>query len=500
MLEDFCDGELFKTHPLLSADPHAIQIVGYIDELEVCNPLGTHTKKHKLVILLFTITNIPPKYRSTLKCINLIACATNPVVQEHGLDIILEPLIKDLNVLATEGISIMINSTLRSSKGAMICFIGDNLASNALGGFKESFSFAFRFCRSCLVTKTSFCESFLADYFHKRNDSDHKLYCKQIQGELEAHYSKVHGINRYSTLLDITDFTMCNGGLPHDIMHDVMEGVAQHEIKLLIRHCIDSKYFTIVEYNRRIAFFDYGSNETDKPGGITKEILYSNDKKFHLSAAQTLLLCRTLPLIIGDCIPETNVYWKCFILLLKIIDILVSPVVSKGQCFVLKLLIEEHHSTFKELYTEAALMPKFHFMVHYPDQIIALGPMVRSWTMRYEAKLNLFKKASHLGNFKNIAYTLACRHQQWMCYQLASNNLLQSRFECGPVGSTQLLAHLPQVLISNIRMILPEVSDDTSITHPSWVKNYGIRYHTNNCFVVLQNDGIDAQFGKLLTF
>lgn len=86
MLEDFCDGELFKIHPLLSADPHAIQIVGYIDELELCNPLGTHTKKHKLTILLFTITNIPPKYRSTLKCINLIACATNPVVQEHGLD------------------------------------------------------------------------------------------------------------------------------------------------------------------------------------------------------------------------------------------------------------------------------------------------------------------------------------------------------------------------------------------------------------------------------
>ena len=124
--------------------------------------------------------------------------------------------------------------------------VGDNLASNALGCFKESFSFAFRFCRSCLVTKTSFSESFLADHFHKRTDSDHKLHCEQIHGELKAYYSKVYGINGYSKLLDITDFSMCNSGLPHDIMHDVMEGVAQHEIKLLIRHCVDSKYFTIV--------------------------------------------------------------------------------------------------------------------------------------------------------------------------------------------------------------------------------------------------------------
>ena len=30
---------------------------------------------------------------------------------------------------------------------------------------------------------------------------------------------------------------------------------------------------------------------------------------------------------------------------------------------------------------------------------------------------------------------------------------------CGPVGSTQLLAHLPQILISNIRTVLPEISD-----------------------------------------
>lgn len=40
-LQDFCDGQLFKLHPLFSQDPLALQIIAFFDELELCNPLGT---------------------------------------------------------------------------------------------------------------------------------------------------------------------------------------------------------------------------------------------------------------------------------------------------------------------------------------------------------------------------------------------------------------------------------------------------------------------------
>ena len=40
------------------------------------------------------------------------------------------------------------------------------------------------------------------------------------------------------------------------------------------------------------------------------------------------------------------------------------------------------------------------------------GPMVRTWCMRYEAKHRYFKRlASFMGNFTNVPYTLAARHQ-----------------------------------------------------------------------------------------
>ena len=60
--------------------------------------------------------------------------------------------------------------------------------------------------------------------------------------------------------------------------------------------------------------FNYGNNETDKPTAvITREILQSDDKKFHLSSSQALLLCHLLPLIIGDCIAEDDPRWKCYL-------------------------------------------------------------------------------------------------------------------------------------------------------------------------------------------
>lgn len=50
MIEDFCDGQLFKAHPLFSRDPNALQLLLYYDELEIITPLGSKTGKHKLGI------------------------------------------------------------------------------------------------------------------------------------------------------------------------------------------------------------------------------------------------------------------------------------------------------------------------------------------------------------------------------------------------------------------------------------------------------------------
>ena len=57
LIGDYCDGSDFKIHPLFSSHKNALQILLYYDEVEVCNPLGTKVKIHKLGIVI--LTNIP---------------------------------------------------------------------------------------------------------------------------------------------------------------------------------------------------------------------------------------------------------------------------------------------------------------------------------------------------------------------------------------------------------------------------------------------------------
>lgn len=47
-LSDFCDGKVYSEHPLFSVHSSALQVFFYFDDLEICNPLGSKAKVHKL--------------------------------------------------------------------------------------------------------------------------------------------------------------------------------------------------------------------------------------------------------------------------------------------------------------------------------------------------------------------------------------------------------------------------------------------------------------------
>lgn len=60
------------------------------------------------------------------------------------------------------------------------------------------------------------------------------------------------------------------------------------------------------------------------------------------------------------------------------------------------------------------------------------GPLVRFGTMRFEAKHSHFKSLSYLmGNFTNLPYSLAMRHQQLQCYE-KSTGFKASHLTVGP--------------------------------------------------------------------
>ena len=53
VLDDFCDGEFMKNHPLVAKNPETLMLAIYFDDLETANPLGSRRGKHKLGRLTF---------------------------------------------------------------------------------------------------------------------------------------------------------------------------------------------------------------------------------------------------------------------------------------------------------------------------------------------------------------------------------------------------------------------------------------------------------------
>ena len=88
------------------------------------------------------------------------------------------------------------------------------------------------------------------------------------------------------------------------------------------------------------------------------------------------------PILIGDKVPESDKKWVSFLLLLKICSIALSPVCNYDTVPYLRILIVEKLCTFIQLYPERRLIPKFHYMIHYPSQMENFGPLIYSWTMR----------------------------------------------------------------------------------------------------------------------
>ena len=107
-LDDFCDGSLFKTHPLFSLESNALQVVAYYDEVEVVNPIGSYVKKHKLGCMFYFLANVRPQYLSTLKTIQLIAVGHYADITKYGIDEFMAPFVDDMKLLYCDGIEISV--------------------------------------------------------------------------------------------------------------------------------------------------------------------------------------------------------------------------------------------------------------------------------------------------------------------------------------------------------------------------------------------------------
>lgn len=178
-VSDISDGELFKSHPLFSTKPDALQIILYTDEIEICNPLGSFASKNKLLMVYYTLGNIHPKYRSKLAAIRLLAMAKSADLRQSGVDPLLNRIMEDLNKL--HGVEVHTADGQKTLYGAVVSLCGDTLAQHEMAGFKEGVGFAFCKCRHCECSFEDMQVHFREDAFTKRTVERHVKQCDEIE-------------------------------------------------------------------------------------------------------------------------------------------------------------------------------------------------------------------------------------------------------------------------------------------------------------------------------
>ncbi len=78
--KSFNDGSLLRENSFLCEDELKLPLILYIDDFEICNPLGTSRKKHKVTAVYWVFADIHATLRSTLTSIYLtILCKANDV-------------------------------------------------------------------------------------------------------------------------------------------------------------------------------------------------------------------------------------------------------------------------------------------------------------------------------------------------------------------------------------------------------------------------------------
>ncbi|XP_029341015.1 uncharacterized protein LOC115033122 [Acyrthosiphon pisum] len=332
ILSSFLNGTTWKSIKYKFSNKIVFPIFLYYDDVEIGNPLGSHSGIHKMGCVYYTIPAFPPEYLSTLD--NIFAAflfhSSDLGNSKFNNKTMFASLISDLIDLQENGITITVNSNIIQVYFVLGLVLGDNLGLNSILGFVSSFS-ANYCCRICCSHKTSAQKMLLECTESLKNEENYKL------DVLQENVSET-GVNELCVFNAIPNYHLIINSVC-DFMHDVTEGVARYDMTVIITQLINDKYFT---------------------------------------------------LIVGELVPIETPVWQLYIALRKIVDICCAKTIQSECSHLLDQIVAEHNRLYL-LLSRSNLKPKFHMLTHYGRVLIKNGPLILTSCIRFEAKHKISK-------------------------------------------------------------------------------------------------------------
>ncbi len=494
-LRDFKDGSVFKEHPLFNNEPLALQIILYHDDFNTVNPLGNKTNKHKTSAIYFVLGNLPALFRSRLSDINLLFLFNAVLLDDYCYLRILKPMLDDIKELETKGLQFEVTGLSYLLRGSVSMLIADNLAAHAIGGFYCNFSTVQNFCRYCEIDLDSLSFDTKIKDFKMRTKKGYDNNVDSIEND--PNLCPSFGIKTKSCLNELNYFHVIDG-LPPDLAHDCFEGFAVDLVTNVIVNFVKKGFFSLEVFNDRIENFPYATIDRQNKPQITK-IKALTKYKVKQTACEMLNLLRLLPLMIGDLVRSDDDVWILFIEFLEIMERLSAKSFNRYDLIFIQHLLDEFFENYGQIFEDAHVKAKYHFLKHYPNQTFKYGPLIQ--TLRFESKNGYFKDVvKHSKNRINLCKTMATHHQMLMYLHYRKDNILSRKPPQGIYMKEAAVETLPIQFQSEIKKSLKMLSSDLLMVGKAVIMN-GHRYSVDEA-VVLSYKNDDYVFGimKLIIF
>lgn len=525
ILQDFTDGKIFCDH--MKCEEHdgknCIQLLIFQDAFD---PNAFSSTTYKPLGFYYSVGNLPAHLRSRLEKIQMAFIALeqdlkNSLKEELGdidrLSDALDPLIKDLIDLKENGVVI-------DGETVPVCLlflIGDSLGQNFIGRFTTNFSNSQFSCRFCIMSKDDFLanpeetrQMRTTDNYDNNVVSAKALWMQRRRQALKVAKAKAekaaarctapanktrmrdavsrHGLQTMTCVnmrgvkyrpspfnRKELNFHVVNHQ-PPCLAHDLFEGVVKRIVAHILKHFIVSKnWFTLDTLNSRIkSFKPKGSDAGDKPKPLKKlDQLGGN-------AVENWNLLRLGPFIFGDLIEDReDPHWKMFLLLKRIVEYVCAPRISVGQIAFLKTLIADFISLVKE-FLPSCLVPKLHYLCHYPTLILMFGPLIRLFTLRFESKHVFFKRVIRsCKNYNNLTCTMA---KKYVCRMAYDNSFgTYEDIVCDDVSAINFHSETGEVK----KLLSTQVQQMCSVTY------LGTKYTEGSYLILASMEGLQMKLG-----
>lgn len=343
----FKDGQHFQHNEFLSDNELRLSVCLYIDDFELCNPLGTSRKKHKICAVYWILGNLPPGCHSSLSSIYLALLCKSDDVKTFGYQKLLELLVTDPITLEQQGV--FVSHLGAFLKGTVQYVAADSLGAHSLAGFVESFSGEY-FCRFCTATRTEIQTKEVKDgLFPLRSEEQHGVHLSGARAKGEHCF----GVKNACPLAENLSFFKVTSGFPPDVAHDLLEGIVPVELAGCIEILLKKKYFTFDSLNKLIREFPFKwGDKTNRPHVLP--LTFVRNKTIGGNAHENWCLLRLLPLIVGKLVPQYEPAWEVILLLKDIVELAVCPVHTNESVAYFESKISEHRNQYQVLFRKKA--------------------------------------------------------------------------------------------------------------------------------------------------